>query len=138
MAPTLAADCTPKNNEKKSSGYKVLSVFLNFINRENSSKLVLPFNFRNNRNWDEENPHVIVHSRQQRQFILNVRAGMIDKFLIGPFSLDEKLTGTKYVDFSSTRLHEILEEVPVDVRLRMRFMHDGLLRCVLAEWLDNF
>ena len=111
---------------------------MNFINRANSSKLVLPFNFRNNRNWHEENPHVIAHSRQQRQFILNVRAGMIDKFLIGPFSLDGKLTGTKYVDFSSTRLHEILEEVPVDVRLRMRFMHDGLLRCVLAEWLGNF
>ena len=35
------------------------------------------------------------------------------------------LTGTKYVDFLSTRLHGILEQVPVDIRLRMRFMHDG-------------
>ena len=25
----------------------------------------------------------------------------------------------------STRVHEILEEVPVDIRLRMQFMHDG-------------
>ena len=25
----------------------------------------------------------------------------------------------------STRLHGILEEVPVDIRLRVRFMHDG-------------
>ena len=25
----------------------------------------------------------------------------------------------------STRLHEILEQVPVDIRLRTRFMHDG-------------
>ena len=32
---------------------------------------------------------------------------------------------TKYVDFFSTRLHKILEEVPVDIRLRIRFMHDG-------------
>ena len=32
---------------------------------------------------------------------------------------------TKYVDFSSTRLHEILEELLVDIRLCMRFMHDG-------------
>ncbi|KAF3424072.1 hypothetical protein E2986_12052 [Frieseomelitta varia] len=34
---------------------------MNFINRANSSKLVLPgtFNFHNNHNWDEENPHVI-------------------------------------------------------------------------------
>ena len=68
---------------------------------------------------------IIVHSRHQRQFSLNVWAGIIDKFFIGPFSLDGKLTGTKYVDFFSTRLHEILEEVPVDIRLGMRFMHDG-------------
>ena len=46
------------------------------------------------------------------------------------------LTGTKYVDFLSTRLHEISEEIPVDIRLRMRFMHDGAR--VLIEWLDNF
>ena len=65
-----------------------------------------------------------MHSRQQHQFSLNVRAGIIDKFLIGPFFLDGKLTGTKYVDFSSTRLHEILEKVPVDIRLCTRFMHD--------------
>ena len=31
----------------------------------------------------------------------------------------------KYVGFLSTRLHEILKEVPVDIRLCMRFMHDG-------------
>ena len=66
-----------------------------------------------------------MHSRHQRQFSLNVWAGIIDKFLIGPFSLDGKLTGTKYVDFLSTRLHEISEKVLVDIKLGMRFMHDG-------------
>ena len=66
-----------------------------------------------------------MHSRHQHQFSLNVWAGTIDKFLIGLFFLDGKLTGTKYVDFLSTRLHEILKEVPFDIRLRMRFMHDG-------------
>ena len=110
---------------------------INFINRANSSKLVLYrdgiFNFHNNHNWDGGNPHVIVHSRHQHQFSWNVRAGIIDKFLIGPFSLDGKLTDTKYVDFSSTRLHEISEQVPVDVRLFVC----GLRR-VLAEWLGNF
>ena len=83
------------------------------------------FNFHNNHNWDEENSHVIVHSRHQHRFSFNVRAGIIDKFLIGSFSLDGKLTGTKYVDFFSTRLHEISEQVPVDIRLRTRFVHDG-------------
>ena len=62
---------------------------MNFTNGANSSKLVSPgmvtFNFHNNHNWDEENPRVIVHSRHQYQFSLNVWAGMIDKFFIGPF-----------------------------------------------------
>ena len=65
-----------------------------------------------------------MQSRHQHQFSLNVWAGIIDKFLIGSFFLDGKLTGTRYLDFLSTRLHEILEEIPVDVRLGMRFMHD--------------
>ena len=64
-----------------------------------------------------------MHSRHQHQFSLNAWAGIIDKFFIGPFFLDGKLTGTKYVDFLSTRLHEILEQVPVDIC--MRFTHDG-------------
>ena len=65
-----------------------------------------------------------MHSRHKHQFSLNVRAGIIDKFFIGPFFLDGKRTGTKYVDLLSMRLHEILEEVSVDIRLGMRFMHD--------------
>ena len=64
-----------------------------------------------------------MHSKHQHQFSLNVWAEIIDKFLIGPFFLDGKLADTKYVDFLSTRLHEILEQVPVDIRLGMRFMH---------------
>ena len=65
--------------------------------------------------------------------VLNVWAGIIDKFLIGPFCLDGKLTGAKYVDFLSTRLHEILEFQSI-----LDFV-DGLcmvmmeLRRVLAE-----
>ena len=43
------------------------------------------FNFHNNHNWDEESSHVVMHSRHQHQFSLNVWAGIIDKFLIGPF-----------------------------------------------------
>ena len=83
------------------------------------------FNFYNIHNCDEENPYVILHSRHQHQFSLNVWPEINDKLLIGPLFLDGKLKGTKYVDFMSTRLHEILEEVTVDIRLRMRFMRDG-------------
>ena len=100
---------------------------MNFINRANSSKLVLP--------GMVHSIFIIIIIRTKKIHMLlciqdintslNVWVGIIDKFLIGPFPLDGKLTGTKYVDFFSTCLHEILEEVPVDVRLRTQFMHDG-------------
>ena len=79
-----------------------------------------------------------MHSRHRHQFSLNVWAGIIDKFLIGPFFLDGKLTDTKYVDFLSARLHEILEE---EFQSMLDFVC-GLcmmeLRRILAEWLGNF
>ena len=55
---------------------------------------------------------------------LNVWAGIVDKFLIGPFFLDGRLTQSTSI-FLSTRLLEILEGVLVDVGLGMRFVHDG-------------
>ena len=80
-----------------------------------------------------------MHSKHQHQFSLNVWAGITDKFLIGLiFFLDGKPAGTKYVDFSSTRLHEILEQVPVDIRLRIRGLCMMELRRILTEWLGNF
>ena len=81
---------------------------MNFINRANSSKLVSPGMVHSNFITiiiGVKKTHVFKH-----QFSLNVWAGIIDKFLIGPFFLGGKLLGTKYVDFLSTRLHEILEE----------------------------
>ena len=101
---------------------------MNFIDRANSSKLVLPgvvYSIFVIIIIGMKKTHMLLRI-YQRQFSLNVWAGIIDKFLIGPFFLDGKLTGTKYVDFLSTRLREILEQVPVDIRLGMRFMHDGV------------
>ena len=93
---------------------------MNFINGVNSSKLVLPgiFNFHDNHNWDEEDPHVIVHSRYQHQFSLNVWAGIIDKFFIGFFFSWWETNRHKvrwFFEHAFTR----------NIRLRMRFMHDG-------------
>ena len=96
---------------------------MNFINRANSSKLVLP--------GMVHSIFIIIIIRTKKIHMLlciqdintslNVWAEIVDKFLIRSFFLDGKLTGTKYVDFLSTRLHEILEGVPVDIRLCVRF-----------------
>jgi hypothetical protein len=49
-------------------------------------------NFHNNHFWAEENPHAIVQSRHQRQFSINVWAGILD-VLVGPHVLPKRLTG---------------------------------------------
>ena len=102
---------------------------MNFINRANSRKLVLPGMVHSIFiiivTGIKKTHMLSCYSKHQHQFSLNVWAGIIDKFFIGPFPLDGKLTGTKYVDFFNTRLHEISEQVPVDIRLCTRFMHDG-------------
>ena len=67
---------------------------MNFINRVNCSKLVLPGMVHSIFIiiiTGMKKTHVLF-SRHQRQFSLNVWAGIIDKFLIGPFFLDGKLT----------------------------------------------
>ena len=66
---------------------------MNFINRANSSKLVLP-------GMVCSIFIIIVIGMKKTHTLL-----CIDKFLIGSFFLNGKLTGTKYVDSLSTCLH---------------------------------
>lgn len=82
-------------------------------------------NFHNNHFWAEENPHAIVESHHQVQFSLNVWAGIIGDYLIGPFFLPGRLNGRNYRRFLEDNLPILLEDVPILMRNRMWFMHDG-------------
>jgi len=42
-------------------------------------------NFHNNHFWSEENPHAIMETHHQEQFSVNVWAGIVGNYLIGPF-----------------------------------------------------
>jgi hypothetical protein len=54
-----------------------------------------------------------------------VWAGIVGDCLVGPHVLPHRLTGTHYRDFLLHDLPKLLEDVPLAVRARMWYMHDG-------------
>lgn len=95
-----------------------------FTDEANFSRNAI-MNFHNDHFWADENPHVIRETHFQEQFSLNVWVGIIDDYLIGPFFLPARLTGESYTDFLQHHLPILLEDVPLNVRANMWFMHDG-------------
>lgn len=82
-------------------------------------------NTRNYHVWSEENPHATIQSNFQHKFSVNVWCGMIDRYLIGPFILENHLTGAHYLNFLQNELQALLEDVPLNVRIQMYYLHDG-------------
>jgi hypothetical protein len=81
-------------------------------------------NARNLHPWPHDNPHGTVETNFQRRFSIAVRCGMIDDVLVGPFILDDRMTGHNYLDFLQNGLPEQLEDVPLVTRIAMYFQHD--------------
>jgi hypothetical protein len=97
-------------------------------------------NYHNNHNWDLENPHAIVQTGYQQKFSWNVWGGIIGDLLIGPFFLPPTLNGNYYRYFLEFKLPGLLEDVTLDVRRIMFFMHDGApahFSLVAREHLNN-
>ena len=83
------------------------------------------FNYHNVHVWADENPHAIRQTRFQQEFSINLWAGIVNNYLIGPFELPPRLTGAIYWRFLRRNLQELLEEVPLHIRESMWFLHDG-------------
>nr|CAH7762191.1 unnamed protein product [Callosobruchus chinensis] len=75
--------------------------------------------------WSVENPHAVRRSHFQQTFSLNVWAGMVNGMLIGPFILPPRMGGLQYLDFLQNTLPTLLDDVPLNIRQSMWFMHDG-------------
>jgi hypothetical protein len=73
-------------------------------------------NIHNQHQWTEENPHVVIHSRHQQQFSINVWACIVGDCLIGPHVLPCRLTGNHYRDFLLHNLPKLLEAVPLEFK----------------------
>lgn len=78
-------------------------------------------------------------SRHQTTFSINVWAGVIGDKILGPVFLLPRLNGENYLQFLEEELPRILEDLPLGVRNRMFFMHDGApvhYWIILREHLD--
>lgn len=82
-------------------------------------------NLHNLHNWSDENPHAIVKDHFQRQFSINIWAGIVGSCFIGPVELPPRLNGEQYLNFLQNSLPELFEDIPLNVRRDMWFMHDG-------------
>lgn len=83
------------------------------------------FNSKNNHLWADENPHAPFIRAHQQRFAVNVWAGIIGEYVIGPYILPNRLNGENYFIFLDTVLPELLEDLPLNIRRRLWFQHDG-------------
>lgn len=82
-------------------------------------------NFRNLHAWSDENPHLARPSSFQEQFSVNVWAALIGNLLIGPIFLPRILNGARFLELLQNELPELLDDVPLNIRLNMWLQLDG-------------
>lgn len=82
-------------------------------------------NFHNDHMWSDLNPHATYEDRHQQRFRVNVWAGILGDNLLGPHVLPHHLNGHTYHEFLTNTLPDLLDDIPLAVRTRMWFMHDG-------------
>lgn len=102
------------------------------------------FNWRNNHTWEVENPHLTRERHFQQEFSINIWCGIIGDFIIGPYELPTRLNGNQYLQFLQNSLRDLLDDIPLNLRQNMWFMHDGApphyplaVRNYLDEWLPH-
>lgn len=82
-------------------------------------------NLHNMHYWAKENPNWMREVDNQHIWSLNVWCGMLGLQIIGPHFFERMLTAAMYEDFLLNILPELLENVPLNLRLTMSFQHDG-------------
>ena len=75
--------------------------------------------------WSRVNPLWQRSVPFQKQWSLNVWAGIIGEYIIGPYFFDTPLTGQKYLRFLEQSLTDLLDNVDLTTRRKMWFQHDG-------------
>jgi len=82
-------------------------------------------NRHNSHYWSQGNPHWTQHIDHQHRWSVNVWCGIVDGQVIGPYFFDGTVTGQSYFQFLQNEFPVLLENVPLDTRLRMWFQQDG-------------
>lgn len=91
--------------------------------------------------YSTSNPyHIVTHS--QTRWSLNVWGGIVGNHVVGPYFFEDHLNGEMYLDFIANQLPILLEEVPLNIREQMWFLHDGApahhIGLVRGELNDQF
>lgn len=71
------------------------------------------------------NPHVLRYTHSQVKFSINCWAGIVGDCVIGPHFLPQRLNGVTYRNLLEHELPILMENVPLDIRRNLWFMHDG-------------
>lgn len=82
-------------------------------------------NLHNTHYWSRTNPHWMREVQHQGRWSVNCWAGILGGRIIGPFFFDNPLNGERYLRFLREELPILLEDVPLDVRQRLVYQHDG-------------
>lgn len=82
-------------------------------------------NFHNEHVWAIENPHAVRETHFQRRFSVNVWAGIVNNEVIGPHIFDGNLNSEMYRAFLENELPLLLEDIPLQIRRTILFLHDG-------------
>ncbi|ENN73485.1 hypothetical protein YQE_09910, partial [Dendroctonus ponderosae] len=82
-------------------------------------------NLHNANYWSTENIDWLRRVDRQNRWKMNVRCGIVESKIIGPFVFNEYLNGDNYVSFLTNELNGLLENVPLETRRTMWFQQDG-------------
>lgn len=82
-------------------------------------------NLHNAHYYAEENPHWQRDHRTQRRWSINVWAGIVGEYVIGPIFYNRNLNGELYLDILENQIPPLLENIPLEIRRDMWFQQDG-------------
>uniref|UniRef100_A0A6P7GMR5 Uncharacterized protein LOC114344564 n=1 Tax=Diabrotica virgifera virgifera TaxID=50390 RepID=A0A6P7GMR5_DIAVI len=120
--PQRARFCEWLTHEMRQNPQFLNNVF--FTDEAHFSRVAI-INFHNNHVWADQNPHEIIEHHFQNVFSVNVWIGIVGDNLIGPHFLAQPLNGISYTSFLQNDLPELLEDIALNIRQNMWFMHDG-------------
>lgn len=98
------------------------------------------FNFHNEHTWARENPHRTRANSSQYKFSVNVWAGIISNYIVGPFIFETSLNSNIYLNFLNQELGNFMDDIPLLNRTNMYFQHDGApphYAINVKQWLDQ-
>jgi hypothetical protein len=81
--------------------------------------------FHNQHLWADENPHAILPLHHQQLFSINISASICGDNLFRPHVLPNRLTGRNYKAFLENNMPGFLADMPLIIRQKLHFMHDG-------------